>query len=590
MSAEKKVITIKGEELPISQCRKFNNVWYKIGNINIEESGDCYLIEGRYHRIETGLHVYNHSLKKYVLYNASVIKGVVNIIDNKLIYGHFNNDKTYSRIIDKAGNIFCIFDIKVIERNREYRERLSNGDFYHTSKLLANRFKMISAPSIEYKNSLPYDSKGIIKQNLKNYNENYNPEISTNIKKYAPLLEKLTFGLEFETIKGTIPKRILEEYGLIPLRDGSITGIEYVTVPMSGEKGLQCTNDILSVLKERTLYDDKSCSLHLHLGGVPRTKEFITAFFKVGMSVQDEMFSMFPLYKKYNYGIKNKNYTAPLPTFSILSQLDPVINSENINDNFNVIYKYLSMGESFSNFNYNLDNVKHHPLDPNGNQKWLIKSRYNIYNLIPLMFGNKQTIEFRIHTPTYEVNKIIPFILMNSLLVNFTIKHQEAILKNEITLDYINLNDIIISQTNNHTDIGLNKIQDVLINYVRSRKKACENQTKRGNILGTEKEISCMSGIDWATTEKEPNNHKIKFSYSLPTDSSSYTLPLNYNESNLFQNATINTDLNNVNTGSGVSFNPPSFDAIVQELSYFLASEDMNISENNKNLSDEIPL
>lgn len=56
------------------------------------------------------------------------------------------------------------------------------------------------------------------------------------------------------------------------------------------EKGLQCTADILDILKERTEYNDATCSLHLHLGNIPRTKEFILAFFKVGMKFQDEIF------------------------------------------------------------------------------------------------------------------------------------------------------------------------------------------------------------------------------------------------------------------------------------------------------------
>lgn len=75
---------------------------------------------------------------------------------------------------------------------------------------------------------------------------------------------------------------------------------------MEGEKGLQCTADILKVLKERTEYDDNTCSLHLHLGNIPRTKEFILAFFKVGMRIQKDMkcFKCFLYIKNYNYHIK----------------------------------------------------------------------------------------------------------------------------------------------------------------------------------------------------------------------------------------------------------------------------------------------
>jgi len=502
MSAEKKVITIKGEEVPISQCRKFNKVYYKLGDINIQNSGDCYLINGKCYREETGVIVYNYSEKQYIVFDSSIIiKGVVDIIENELVVGHFNNIGKYSTIIDKNNNHFYLFNPEIFKNNLEYREQLSTGNFYHISKLPSYKFNTLLLPNKDYKYSLPYDSKGIIENNLKNYNENYNPEISKSIRNYAPLLENLSFGLEFETTKGFIPNRILDKYGLIPLRDGSISGIEYVTVPMEGEKGLQCTSDILKVLKERTEYDDNTCSLHLHLGNIPRTKEFILAFFKVGMKIQDEMFEMFPLYKKYNYHIKNKNYSAPLPTFGILSKLDPIISSDNIDNNFGVLYNYLSMGQDFKSIGNNLENVVGHPADPQGNQKWNIRPRYLLFNIIPLLFGNKQTIEFRIHTPTYDINKILPFIFMNSLLVNFTIKNQERILRNKSFLNNYDLFGILSSQIDNYDISNINHFRNLIYDYINKRKNHCERQILKGNILGTESEIPASTNINWLNNQ-----------------------------------------------------------------------------------------
>ena len=512
MSAEKKVITIKGEELPISQCRKFNKLYYKLGDINIQNSGDCYLINGKCYREETGLIVYNYSIKEYVILNDNLLQGVVDVADGNLIIGYFNNNTKYSKITDKNGKSHWLYNVEIFNNNKEYREHLSTGNFYHISTLQAWKFNKIEFPNKNYKYSLPYDSKGIIGNNLKNYNENYNPEISQNIKNYAPLLENLSFGLEFETTKGHIPDRVLNQYGLIPLRDGSISGIEYVTVPMEGEKGLQCTADILKELKKRTSYSDETCSLHLHLGNIPRTKEFILAFFKIGMKIQDEIFQMFPLYKKYNYHIKNKNYSAPLPTFEILSQLDPIINSDNIDINFGVLYKYLSMGQDFKSVGSSLDNVHSHPADPNGNQKWNIRPRYFLYNVVPLIFGNKQTIEFRIHTPTYEVNKILPFIFMNALIVNFTIRNQNMILKTKSFLKELTLIDILNSQIDNYNVSNNNIFRDLMYDYIEKRKNYCERQILAGNILGTESEIPSSNYIDWSDIEK---NKKISYSDSI---------------------------------------------------------------------------
>lgn len=510
MSAEKKVITIKGEELPISQCRKFNKLYYKLGDINIQNSGDCYLINGKCYREETGLIVYNYSIKEYVILNDNLLKGVVDVADGNLIIGYFNNNTKYSKITDKNGNSHWLYNVENFNNNKEYREHLSTGNFYHISTLQAWKFNKIEFPNKNYKYSLPYDSKGIIGNNLKNYNENYNPEISQNIKNYAPLLENLSFGLEFETTKGHIPDRVLNQYGLIPLRDGSISGIEYVTVPMEGEKGLQCTADILKELKKRTSYSDETCSLHLHLGNIPRTKEFILAFFKAGMKIQDEMFQMFPLYKKYNYHIKNKNYSAPLPTFEILSQLDPIIDSRNIDENFGILYKYLSMGQEFKSVGNSLDNVLSHPADPNGNQKWLVKCRYFLYNLVPLIFGNKQTIEFRIHTPTYDVNKILPFIFMNSLIVNFVIRNQKLILNRKNFINSYGLLDILYMQIDQYDIPNRNKFKDLMYSYIEVRKNYCENQILKGNIVGTESEIPSPTRINWLKDQETKKNSSFR--------------------------------------------------------------------------------
>ena len=144
MSAEKKVITIKGEELPISQCRKFTNLYYKIGDVNIKDSGDCYLINGKCYREETGLIVYNYSVNQYVILDNTLIRGVVDILENELIIGYFNkNDLKYSKVIDKNGNHYHLCNSEIFKNNKEYREQLSTGDFYHISKLQANKFNII---------------------------------------------------------------------------------------------------------------------------------------------------------------------------------------------------------------------------------------------------------------------------------------------------------------------------------------------------------------------------------------------------------------------------------------------------------------
>ena len=505
MSKEKKVVTIKGETLPISNCRQFDKNWYKIGDVKKEESGDCYFIKEKYYREETGAIVFNNSINEYVIKDNSLINGVVNILNGKIKFGYFEKENNFTKVTLENGNEYFLLDYNSVNMSKEYREKLSDGNFYHIKSLPSEKFNLIRVPSQEYKTSLPYDSKGITDKFLSIYEKNYIPEVSDYINNYSSVLGDLTFGLEFETVSGFIPNRIINSIGLIPLRDGSISGIEYVTVPLSGSKGLQYIKDVSDILKERTTYDN-SCSLHQHVGNIPRTKEFILSFFKLTCSIQDEIFQMFPLFKKYNLKVKNKNYSKPYDVYGLLSKMDPVINENNINENFNVIYSYLSGGQNFNEIGNDLKNVQFHPNDPNGNQKWMIKNRYYVHNLIPLIFGNKQTVEFRIHTPTYDVNKIIPFILINSIIVNYAIINQDNILSVKGFLCNKKLSNIIVEYLRTLKLKDATMLYDSLVDYIEIRKRTSENQTANGSIIGDEEKIRVSSYIDW--NKLKASSHK----------------------------------------------------------------------------------
>ena len=72
-----------------------------------------------------------------------------------------------------------------------------------------------------------------------------------------------TFGLEFETSQGYVPEDICFRDGLIPLRDGSISGIEYSTVVLSRNEGLALLEQQVESLKKYTDFN-KDCSIHIH--------------------------------------------------------------------------------------------------------------------------------------------------------------------------------------------------------------------------------------------------------------------------------------------------------------------------------------
>ena len=487
---EKFVVTINNETLPISKTRKYDSGFYKIGDNKVKDSGDCYLMEnGSYYRVETEQIVWDYSSNEY-----SFTKGLTfGIIDDKLTRGYFKKDMNSIIVEMEDSYRMYVLNKSVIEKNYAFREKLSDGNFYHISRMKAYDFIKKVPPTSDYKTSLPYDSKDILEQNIMNYEKHYVPSLKLNNEEnISKLIQDLSFGLEFETIAGQIPKNIHNRLGLIPLRDGSIAGLEYVTIPLSGVKGICNIVESVKELKYRTEYND-TCSMHLHIGNIPRTPEFITAFFKLTLALQDEIFSMFNLYKKYNFKYKNKNYSAPFNTYDILSRLDPVITKDNLIKNFDVIFTELSEGYSLGTYGDrgDLSQVHHHPKDPSGHQKWNIHSRYKIHNMVPLIFGNKKTIEFRIHTPTYDIDKIMFFVFINSILVNFTKSNSERILQQN---EKYNLTDIISSYCEE------NKINFSfyinIINYINDRKKFVEDKNRKGDIYFKESEFNCGREFD----------------------------------------------------------------------------------------------
>lgn len=497
------ITTISGLKEPISNCRKIKNEYYKIGDINILNSGDCYFIDGKYRRENTGYIIYDYAVSQYVLKNQVELiteKGIVDFKDEQPIFGAFSGDikniKNYISVIIDDKSYICMNE-NLLQNNIYYSEDLTSGRYYKRQSLPSRRFIEPAPCDQGFKQSLEYDSRNIISKYSKIYDELYQPNYTKTVDKWSNILVKdLTFGLEFETVNGFIPDRIGKKLGLIPLRDGSINGLEYVTIPLSGKKGVQTILDSLKELKKRTRFD-RDCSLHLHIGNIPRTEEFFVALYKVLFIIQDQFFELFPLYKKYNFGVKKKHYTKPFSSNEVFCKLDPIIdNKKSLIANFNHLYQFLSMGQDYSEVDNNMKNIKSHPSDPQGNAKWQIKSRYYWVNLIPLLFGNKQTIEFRMHTPTYDANKVIGFLGLCCAIINFVKQNEKNILTVPNFLGNINLHNIL-------DNVMKDSILDFMYDYISQRKQYIYYNNCKGDIIADENNFVFKSHIDWRIDKPE---------------------------------------------------------------------------------------
>lgn len=261
-----------------------------------------------------------------------------------------------------------------------------------------------------------------------------------------------TFGLEFETSQGYIPEDICYRDGLIPLRDGSISGIEYSTVVLKENRGISLLKQQLETLKEYTAFN-KECSLHIHLGNFPLNTEAIFNLYCICVQIEEELESILPKYTFYSnlYKQNGKSYCQKLLKYN----------------SFNSMYEDL-VGLPFKG-----TFTKAHPNDISRDHKWLVNKRYFWCNFINILcYKVNKTIEFRFLRPTYNFKKILLWLY----IFNGILKYAEIWYSKNTN---INLTKII--NTCYPEDIAL-KLRDGL-----SRLKALSiNQLNNGDKIGAE--------------------------------------------------------------------------------------------------------
>jgi len=210
---------------------------------------------------------------------------------------------------------------------------------------------------------------------------------------------KYSFGLEFETSMGYVPEELCFRDGLIPLRDGSIDGIEYSSVVLRGSEGLALLEQEVTTLNEYTVFN-KECSLHIHFGGYPLDPQKLYDLYYLCKLLEKDIVDLVPQYTFNSARYKNngKDYCNPLKNFR----------------DFNQMYEYL-VGKKFFG-----DLTQPHPNDIGRNRKWQVHTRYFWCNFInAICYTVNKTIEFRLLRPTYNLNKIILWIYIFNAILKF---------------------------------------------------------------------------------------------------------------------------------------------------------------------------
>lgn len=207
-----------------------------------------------------------------------------------------------------------------------------------------------------------------------------------------------TFGLEYETSLGAIPEEECFAKGLIPLRDGSISGNEYASIVLDGPKGINLVEKHIQLLNEYTAFN-KECALHIHFGGFPLNPTMILNLNNLCNVMANKLtpYLHTAAYETDRYKKNGKSYC----------HINPYCR------NFRDLYGWLSEGVPYFG-----DLSQPHPADPQKTSKWNIHNRYYMCNLINMCFyTGPKTVEFRFLRPTKNVHIIYFWLyILNGLL------------------------------------------------------------------------------------------------------------------------------------------------------------------------------
>ena len=377
-------------------------------------------------------------------------KVVVSLDNNQIQFGYVKDQHSYvNALIYNEDGDSQIMPV-LYERVKDKLFFSNRQGIYITKQNVTQEF-MISEICTRGRGIFPYNFRkryeAIESFSIFKGRQKINEEIKFPLSDYF----KYTFGLEFETSEGIIPENRIFEDGLIPLRDGSISGLEYSTVVLEGNDGLNLLSQQLDDLKKYTNFN-KECSLHIHLGGFPLEKDSLFRLYRLCYRLQEtgELSSLLPplTFRTSAYKSSGKDYCKLLPRY-----------------------------ESFEDLYYSLVGVPYlgsleqpHPCDPDRSRKWNVHTRYYWVNFInSFCYNVNKTIEFRFLRPTFNRRKILVWLyILNAIMLFaenktlYEVKRARLVtilktaypedLANKLNLELIKLKILVQTQVNNYND------------------------------------------------------------------------------------------------------------------------------------------
>lgn len=377
-------------------------------------------------------------------------RGIIFINENYAEFGNFRQSHNNIRIVYEGQLVWGIS----YEALKDYL----GFDYLHGHYVIGKDINQHNYPF--GRENFPYNLDRTV------YNAKFEEHLFKNKQKVLNNIEfkyikefPYTFGLEFETAGGYLPQHQLYELGLIPLRDGSITGIEFTTVVLQGNKGLNLLKQQMETLDACTIFD-KDCSLHIHLGNFKLSGEVLLTL--------NNLFCGCDLYKY-------------LPLLTFATHMYKTNKEKNYCEQNE---KYRSFEEMYGTLvgrNFYGDYFQPHPKDLSGVRKWNIKSRYHALNFInALCYDGPKTVEYRMLRPTYNFSKVIGWLFVYGAFLKYAEQN-----KNKSTLLYrSSLNTEQIIRT-----VYSHELADILCEFLKLSERVVQAQHSVGDQYGMRVDI-----------------------------------------------------------------------------------------------------
>jgi len=455
------VTTVDGSKELRKNCRYILGKYYRIND-------QCIFLNSKWYRCNSPKVFLDYHDKNYKLFSEHTpIEGIV----EKHKIGYFTPCLYKNvEVVTDLGTKDCLNEELAKEK---YILAKRDGKWYNKTIYENNKeiLDVKSNSSVNYRIQKDYGSELHMNSFIESTQEyeTLNPdEFTIKNDDIADLLRELTWGVEFETDGGGVPINELGKVGLIPLRDGSIRGDEFATIPLSGESGLSRLKKSCELLQEYCRLDLRG-SLHLHIGGLPTDPQHAYAIYILLLTLEQDLYSMFPKYYNNTSSFKRRDYCSPLPKIGVNLKMS-------LEEKFNYLFKNLSGGLDYRGKVF----PTNHPADTSNRHKWYINSRYTFVNLISFIFNPKRTIEFRIHSPSFNKTKVFNWLYICSAIVNYVKDNYEDLCKaTPRSLPKVELKQVITTVYKNHK-----KLAAYLCSYVDERKCIMKKDSEVGDSIG----------------------------------------------------------------------------------------------------------